>query len=94
MFVDLFLRGERIKENEAELRRVAVEHAAHVEGEAQRAEEQRRADERAAAEPAASTGTPTGEGKATKPKKQAVMERPATDPDANALRVGGPAEPD
>ena len=46
------------------------------------------ADERAAAEPAASAGTATGKasatGKATtKPKKQAVMDRPATDPDAN-----------
>jgi len=42
------------------------------------------ADERAAAEPAASAGTATGKSTTTtKPKKQAVMDRPATDPDAN-----------
>jgi polyisoprenyl-teichoic acid--peptidoglycan teichoic acid transferase len=41
------------------------------------------ADERAAAEPTASAGATTGKGKAGKPRKQAVMDRPATDPDAN-----------
>jgi hypothetical protein len=41
-----------------------------------------RAQEQAAGQPAAPP-SPSAKSGATKPKKQAVMDRPATDPDAN-----------